>query len=299
MADLVIPDPYGLEASDALTLAGDRQLWPTAMSSREIQEVPAILRERAVFSARTTNARYLAELKSRVERFLQGGYKGDAATLRVELRRELTRLGYSPERGFPGDQELGIPPAEPGSLRDLSSERRINLILETQLRLMTGKAQKAAGLDELALERYPAWELVRTEGRRIPRDWPKRWVEGGGRLFDGRMIALKKAEIWDVIGDPAMFADALGVDHPPFAFASGMGWQQIDEEECRALGVIRDETPPQPATVAMPAVDLVPDVEVSTDGLDVGILEKLKRTLGGFIERAKRITWRAIFGRES
>jgi hypothetical protein len=277
-------------------VAAERELWPTALGSREIAEVPEVLKSRAVFSARTTNARYLAELKARVERYLAAGYKGDKATLRVELKRELRRLGYSPLSGFPGDEGLGIPPAEPGSLRDLSSDRRINLILDTQLRLMTGKAQRVAGLSAAAMERYPAWELVRTEGRRIPRDWPKRWVEAGGVLFEGRMMALKDAEVWSVIGDPAMFPDALGVDHPPFAHASGMGWQQVDEEECLRLGVLKARRTVAEREVKM--FDVMPDAVASTEKMDGGILVALKRKLGGFLERAKRITWRAIFGRE-
>ncbi len=308
MPTLAIPDPYGLTSSDALTLARDRDLFPTSLSTREIQEeIAAGIRDRAVFSARTTNARYLAEMKTRIERYLAAGYKGDMATLRVELKRELARLGYTPERGFPGDEALGIPPAAPGSLQDLSSDRRINLILETQLRLMTGKAQRATGLDPLALERYPAWELIRTEDRRIPRDWPRRWTQAGGRLFDGRMIALKQDPVWAAIGDPALFPDALGVDHPPFAFASGMGWQQIDEDDCYDLGVL-GATPPAPKdppdlpdpsdapSVPTPE-DLIPDATASTDGLDKSILRKLKRTLGNVLERAKKITWKWIFSR--
>lgn len=296
MPALAIPDPYGLTASDALTVANERELWPTALGSREIAEVPGALKERAVFSARTTNARYLAEMKTRIERYLAAGYKGDKASLRVELKQELRRLGYSPLRGFPGDEELDIPPADPGSLQDLSSDRRINLILDTQLRLMTGKSQRAAGMDALAMERYPAWELIRTEGRRIPRDWPRRWKEAGGRLFAGRMIALKDSEVWDVIGDPAFFPDALAVNHPPFAFSSGMGWRQIDEEECLELGVLRSQRPLPPVKVTLP--DVVPDATVSTSGMDAGVLAELKKKLGKFLETAKKITWRSIFGRE-
>ena len=119
--NLAIPDPYGLSASDALSLASERGLWPTAMGTAEIREVAASLRDRAVFSARTTNAVYLQALKDRIERYLAAGYKGDLASLRVELKDELRRLGYSPLTGFPGDEELGIEPAEPGSLQDLGS----------------------------------------------------------------------------------------------------------------------------------------------------------------------------------
>ena len=305
--ELAIPDPYGLTASSALALARDRELLPTALSTADIQEqIAEGIRERSVFSARTTNAVYLSELKSRIERYLAAGYEGDLATLRTELKSELQRLGYTPETGFPGDAKLGIPAAKPGSLRDLSSERRINLILNTQLRLMTGRAQKIAGNDALALERYPAWELVRIMDRKAPRDWQQRWLQAGGVLTeDGRMIARKDDAIWSVIGDPAVFDDALGVDHPPFAFESGMGWQQIDSYEWDDLVQARSDAAPETRTEPMPEPapepaptpeDLIPEQEISTDGLDRGILASIKRGIGNLIETTKKLTWRWIFG---
>ena len=54
---------------------------------------------------------------------------------------------------------------------------------------------------------------------------------------DGRMIALKGDPIWGELGAYENFQDALGVDHPPFAFNSGMGWQEIDKGEVARLGI--------------------------------------------------------------
>ncbi len=295
---LTIPDPYGLEASDALTLAQDRQLLPTSLGTAEIRELDTGLKARSVFSARTTNAHYLSQLQSRIERYLAAGYKGDLPTLRVELKKELARVGYHPETGFPGDKALGIPPARPGSLQDLGSSRRINLILDTQLKLMTGKAQQIAGLDELALERYPAYELIRVEGRKEPRNWPLRWIQAGGTLYGenrNRMIAHKTDPIWSAIGDATLFPDALNVDHPPFAFESGMGWQQIDDEECQTLGV---QIPANPPAITPTPTDLLPPAVTTTDGLTPGILARLKKTLGSALKAAKKITWKWIFGKE-
>jgi hypothetical protein len=315
---LTIPDPYGLESSDALTLAKERQLLPTSLSSTEIRELDSGLKARSVFSARTTNATYLSALQTRVERYLAKGYEGDLATLRVELKKELARAGYTPEKGFPGDKALGIPPAKPGSIQDLSSDRRINLILRTQLRLMTGKAQRNAGLDPRTLQRYPAWELIRTLDREVPRNWAVRWVKVGGTLYGpnkNRMIALKTDPIWQAIGNPSNFDDALDVDHPPFAYESGMGWQQIKKAECIELGVIipapdpsptptseatpptpptPEQTPPPPPTPS----DFLPPAVTSTDGLTPTILARLKSTLGTALKAAKKITWRWIFGQE-
>jgi hypothetical protein len=219
--------------SQAVELAIKRGLLTTELGSREAAELVQSLEERAFWSARTTHAWYLRELKKLVERYVRGeGRDNDLGQLRMEARELLARAGYTPEKGFPGDEALGIPPAEPGSLRDLRSEPRLNLIFETQASLMRGLGQKVRGLDRI--EQFPAWELVRFHQVRAPRDWYERWQQAGASFAvingEPRLIAPKDAEVWSVLGDRAVFEDALGVDHPPFAWNSGMGWLEVDWE---------------------------------------------------------------------
>lgn len=145
-------------ASQALDLASERGLLPSALGSAEQRaQVAEHIRRNAVFSAKTTNAVYLQALKERIERLLQGGYNNDWAQLRLELKQLLQQLGYDPMTGFPGDEALGIEPAAPGSLQDLSSDLRLNLILDTQEKLMRGSAQKARGEDPRRVKQFPAW----------------------------------------------------------------------------------------------------------------------------------------------
>lgn len=213
-----------------------RKVFPTGLGTAEIRELDARVREAAFFSARTTHAGYLKELQKLTQRFLKGeGYENDLPQLRIEARKLLQAVGYTPEAGFPGDARLGIPSARAGSLQDLTSERRLNLIFKTQSALMRGRAQKIRGADRLDVA--PAWELVRVAARNEERDWPERWEEAGVEPVKGRMIALKDAEVWSAIGDSALFPDALDVDHPPFAFESGMGWREILGSEARELGI--------------------------------------------------------------
>jgi hypothetical protein len=227
--------------SQALDLAQQRGLMPTRLSTAEIREqVAAGILRNAVFSARTGNAYYVQVMKNNIARLLQGGRDNDWAQIRLELKQMLQRLGYTPERGFPGDEALGVPPAEPGSLRDLSSDIRINLILKTQEELMRNAALNARGMDGTRLRQFPAWELVRLGDRKVPRDWPQRWVEAGGELVidsEGRerMMALKTDPIWTALGDSTRFKDALDVAHPPYAFGSGMGWREIHWRDAAAV----------------------------------------------------------------
>lgn len=282
-------DPW----DDVLALARDRGILPTTLSSAEGRRIfREAAQERAVFSARTTSAAYLQELRDRLERIVQGGYDNDLPQLRLELKNLLQELGYDPATGFPGDASLGVPAAAPGSLQDLSSTRRLNLILQTQERLLRGSAQKARGLDRIA--QFPAWELVRIGTRRIPRgemgtkSWGRRWLEAGGPapVIDGatgtpRLMALKSDPIWAGIGDSTRFEDALGVDHPPFAFNSGMGWREIPAREWARLteaGQVRAATPATTAvarTEARDAETSIPKTELPK-GLSPELLQRLR-----------------------
>lgn len=232
----------------ALKLAQERGLLPTNLSAAELQEMTQRLAERVFFSARTTNAWYVERLKGLVERYVTGeGRDNDLAQLRVEARDLLARAGYTPEKGFPGDEELGIPPAKPGSLRDLSSEKRLNTIFETQAGMMRGLGLKLRGLTRL--DTYPAYELVRIGSRRMPREWLERWNEAADNVNNEgvaqgqglTMMALKTSPVWRALGSSALFDDGLNVDHPPFAFGSGMGWREVPAAEATEAGL---ELPP-------------------------------------------------------
>ncbi|MBB5033168.1 hypothetical protein [Prosthecobacter vanneervenii] len=299
---LLIPNPYDSTFSAAFALAKKRGLFPTWMGTAEIRDLEKGIRERAVFSARTTNAVYLDALKQRIERFIANGYDGDMGKLRLELKDILTRLQYDPVKGFPGDESLGIPPARAGSLQDLSSDKRINLILNTQVQLMAGKGQEQQGLSEAALDLFPAYELVRLESRRVPREWLKDWKEAAENIewegvsksafAEGRMIALKNSPIWAAIGSSALFNDALDVSHPPFRFNSGMGWQVRDREAALKWGLKVDGKP-----VKVPAeVKSLPPETVSTHGLSAATLERLKKVLANAEAKDGKLTLDSAFG---
>lgn len=284
--------------TDALRSATDRGILPTWMGTAELDELEAALKERAVFSARTTNAVYLESLKERISRLLAEDYEGDQAQIRLELKQILAVLGYDPETGFPGDESLDIPPARAGSLQDLSSDKRINLILDTQLELMAGKGQEQRGLSKEALDLFPAWELVRVKAARVPRDWFKRFKQAGGRVLedaDGRkrLVAHKLDEVWSVLGDRALFRDALGVTHPPFAFGSGMAWQAIESTEWEGLRAVNNVS--QVNEVALPKnVISFPAAQISTDGLSKSTIERLAATMKNAEQRDGILSLKSI-----
>lgn len=222
-------------------IASIRDLLPTTLGSAELREsLAADIRARLVFVSRASNAIFLSKVKEVVVQLAAGDM--DHASARLVLREVLKAVGYTPEGGFPDVEEGEVPPALQGSLQDLSSTRRLDLILNTQVDLMRGRSMQLRGMEATALRMWPAWELVRAIQTAVPRDWPSRWVVAGGRLVDGgRMIALKGDPVWGELGSSGNFEDALDVDFPPFAFNSGMSWTPIERYEVERLGITGPE----------------------------------------------------------
>jgi hypothetical protein len=228
------PDPAPV--FDAFAIASRRQLMPTSLGTAGLRNLGAKALGRSVFTARGTSMVFTSKIKEVVDKMASGSI--NEAEARVTLRETLKALGYTPEGGFPDAPAGSVPPALKGTLQDLSSFRRLDLIVRTQIDLMRGAGQQFRGHTPDRLESAPAWELVRIEPKAAPRDWPSRWVVSGGASYGGRMIALKGDPAWGELGSYDNFDDALGVDYPPFAFNSGMGWESVSRSECLELGVV-------------------------------------------------------------
>ena len=205
-----------------------KDLLPTDLGSEEIRRtVAADILRRSVFSARMASATYLAKIRDVCSRVLAGEI--NQATAVLELTQTLADMGHSPQDGTGLDN--------PASLR------RLNLIIDTQ----TQMAASVARLDnqtEATIALWPAWELVRFEARRVPReDWARRWREAGNATgwegaLQNRFIALKSSPIWAALGAGAGgFRDTLGNPYPPFAYSSGLDWMEVSADECKRLGL--------------------------------------------------------------
>lgn len=275
----------------AAAIAKIRDILPVTLGTREIRErIAAGLLARSVFSARTANARYLTVMKELLDKLAAGEI--GIAEVRVTLLEALRALGYTPEGGFPDDAPGEIPPALRGTLQDISSFRRLALIVKTQEVLMAGAGKKATGSTPDRLEASPCWELIRAVPVETPRNYTgregegsPRWTIAGGKTYGGRMIAPKGDPVWGELGASANFEDALDVDHPPFYFNSGMDWEEVPAEECEALGVtasdgtpLRDFLASRPRTLA--GEQPLPSPRMSVRKVDPRILDALKGSTG-------------------
>lgn len=265
-------------------LAGKRELLPTELSTVDLRKLDAAVRARSVFSARMTNVKAVDALKKLTDQLLAG--KINEATARAALQDVIEGEGYTPETGFPGDTGK-VPPAEADSLRDLLSERRGKLILDTQESLMANAGRKLAGNTQSERWAFPAWELVRIFRVQKPRGltgtaqdptWEERFVLSGGELVDGRMIALKDDAVWETLGSSAQFDDGIDAPHPPYAFNSGMGWRAVPREECLALGLITGDELPEATEFDLNG-DMKAELDRNLEDIDPALLSAARASL--------------------
>lgn len=147
------------------------------------------------------------------------GVTMDRARFIAEMQDELHALGYEPS------------PADKGTIRDLSSAGKLGLIWDMQMGFARGYAHWVASFDPDLIEAAPCWELVQLEDREVPREWLEIWMEYGGTLYEGRMIAGKTDEIWTRLSD-------FGLPWPPFKVGSSEYVRNIRWREAVALGLV-------------------------------------------------------------
>lgn len=254
---------------------------PTSMSSAQLQQLEPEILERAVFSARTTNAEVLNRINSLVTRIVSpetidgrpvaAGESMNPATARLELKKLWQSLGYQPD------------PAQRGGLQDLSSDTRLDLIIRTNVEMAQGHGNWIADQDPARLDAWPAQELYRLEDRAEPRDWPSRWVRAGGQIFSDRMIALKNDPVWGAIS-------AFGHEYPPYDFNSGMWVRDISRAEAIDMGVMApDSPPPEPADTRGFNADLQASVTDLAEPLQDALMKSMKG-LASFADGVLRFT---------
>ena len=190
----------------------------SSLDSSQWNQIQAGLRNRAFFSSRVAEVNILAAMRDKAAEYARG--ETDLSKVRMEFREELRRMHYAPEAG------------KEGTIHDLFSQARIDVIIKTNVAQARGYMQYAESMSPGAFAALPAQEFTRISHRRKPRgDWPQRWKAAGGRTFGGRMIALKDDPVWtnlSVFGNP----------YPPFDWGSGMGVMDVDADTAVELGLI-------------------------------------------------------------
>lgn len=186
---------------------------PLGLTSAQYSRLPAAIRERALFSASVTCGRFLEQIRKVCDAVLAGEMSVEQA--KGKLGAWLDRTGYK------------AAPGEEGTIKDLSSDRRLQVVVDTNVKLADGFGREAWQSERQSL--FPVCELYRAERRNEPRDWPTRWRKAGGRLRGGRFVAPFGDPIWVRIS-------RFGQPYHIFDYNSGMHKRMIGRAQAKRLG---------------------------------------------------------------
>ena len=234
---------------------------------------PAV-RNRAFFSSHIESVRFLETCRTRIAQLLDNAQNKDGAiTSRAQVVSDIMRAA----------RDTGIAQGTE-SLKDPGSLARANVIIDTNAAMAAGYARAKEANTLGARLAFPAQELVRVEERMVHREWRRIWASRGGKLYEGRMVALKEDPIWIAIS-------AFGHPYPPFDFNSGMGLEDVSRDEAVRLGVIKDDyQPPDKSPLKAFNEGLEADLKFKTNR---PLFDKLHRIFGDQIRHeGGTIHWR-------
>lgn len=233
-----------------------RRAKASSMSSAEWSRVEPALREKCFFSARVNDAEVVGKMRELIDKALDSSKRGGNEAFVSQEKFISEMKNYLRGRGY----------ATGGTaLTDITSRRRLGLIYQMNVEEAREYAKYVRGQDADALDMYPAQEFLRVESRRVPRtDWQTRWRAAGGKIYGGRMIALKSDPVWTNLS-------RFGRPYPPFDFGSGMGVEDIDRDEAIELKLLPDDEPAD----EIPDLDPAIEVEVSLDRIPEDLREQI------------------------
>jgi hypothetical protein len=269
----VKPMPFR-EATEKL---GERSPIGSAMMSAEWHDVPVALRERAWFSSQVENMRFLQRAKDALGEFLTGARETlpDGQTMlktgsRADFVEQMREFALKEGMG-PIDESLA------GGLRDITSERRLSLIFDTQVRQAEDFGYYRQGMDADVLNEFPAQRFIRVQEVKDPRE---SHIQYEGQVY------LKSDPIWaDVINED------FGVPWGPWGWGCGHDVEDVDRDEAESLGLIDPGQEVQADTRSFNE-----NLRASTQGIEPDLLDKLLQEFGAQVEwdgNAEELRWKA------
>jgi hypothetical protein len=132
----------------------------------------------------------------------------------------------------------------------LAENPNVSIASDTQHKMAEGLGEQRE-LNE-NIKAYPCQEFYRESPREVWRNWPARFLRGGGTLYpdedgsadyaEGRMIAPVGDSVW-------LRISRFGTPFAPFDYRSGMNLRPIALSLSSELGVLNDyKEPPKPVT---------------------------------------------------
>ncbi|HSM84595.1 MAG TPA: hypothetical protein VLT16_00530 [Candidatus Limnocylindrales bacterium] len=266
----VKPMPF----DEAVQKLGDKTPIGSALLSAEWQDVPVALRERALFSSQVENVRFLQRAQGALDDFLTSSREdlGDGVTAlktgsRAQFIEQMREFALSEGMG-PIDESMA------GGLRDITSERRLGLIFDTQTRQANDYGYWRQGMNADVLDEFPAQRFIRVQDVKQERDSHKKFEN---------QVYLKSDPIWaDVINED------FHVPWGPWAWGCGHDVEDVDRDEAESLGLLQPGDQVEPDTR-----NFNENLQASTAGLEPELVQKLQDEFGDqLVVEGDTMRWR-------
>jgi len=262
----VSPIPF----DDAIDLLNDRSVIGSQLSSSEWSDVPVELRLRALFSSRVESVQMLQKMKDLIADFLAGN--------RLTNDQGETYLSVGSRSAFVDQMQKfmranGIDRTT-GDIEDITSEARLSLIFNTQVRQAQDFGNWKQGMDPDVLDAFPAQRFIRVEDVKEPRQSHEQYQD---------QVYLKTDPIWIVINQD------FGVPWGPWGWGCGHDVEDVDRPYAEKHGLLR---PGERLTI--PNYNFNSKLGASIKRMDPDLLAKLRDVFGDQIkvdETAGLIRW--------
>jgi hypothetical protein len=255
---------------DALKLFQQKESVPSEMLTKDWAMVDVWTKERSFWMAGVEDVNILQAFRDEAEKMAGGTSSGNESMNRLTLYLE--KIGYQPEKG------------EEGSIKDLSSWRRMSVALDTNVSMMRGWGMRERALNTLRI--FPAWQFRRISDKEEKREWAARWqvayeltknfpgATPSSGDDDAPGVAMIAHPIWAVLSQ-------FGNPYPLFDWGSGMGVMRVSRSKAKKIFDLDDprikamwETRP---VMESPNKSLQANPAVTDDKLK----ESLNKRLGG------------------
>lgn len=255
----VQPIPF-TEAVDKL---GRKELVGSKLDASEWADVPVALRERAFFSSTVESVRFLQRARDSIGDFLQEN-RETLPNGKVALKTGGRAAFVDQMKEFLASE--GVERTS-GGLKDITSQRRLELIFDVQTRQAQDYGYWKQGQDPDVLDAFPAQRFIRVIEVKEPRDWHVQ--------FEGEVRLKSDLDFWRTVNKD------FGVPWGPWGWGCGHDVEDVSREEAEALGLL------QPGQAVQPVdKQLNDDLEASLQGLDAELVKFLQEAFGSRIRVA-------------
>ncbi len=251
----VAPQPF----EEAVQKFGERTPIGALLNSTQWRdEVPVALRERAFFSANVESIRFLQRAQDAIKNFLVSARDPDTGALRTGSRAQFVSL----MQNFALREGMGpLDPKDKGGLNDITSESRLGLIFDTNVRAAQDFGNWKQGMDPAVLDEFPAQRFIRVRRVRKPRPYHQAAL--------GQVRLKTDIDYWVSLNRD------FRVPWGPWGYNSGCDVEDVDRAETERLKLLRKGQAVRPVDKKFND-----GLQASLRGIEAAMIEKLKAVFG-------------------